>query len=281
MQEATFNALADLALTKTGQFISPSKAYLMEARLSNILRREGFASCDDLVACLEARPNPAFEMEIASALQTRQTWFFRDRDMLERLVSDVIPAKLKQSKAGRLRILCSGVATGQEAYSLAILLGEHAQAMAGVRIDITATDICKQSLNTARAGTYGHFEIQRGLSVHRLMRHFDQLETGQWQASEELRRAIGFRQHNLLDQDAPLGQFDIIICAHVLSGMSKTMRAKASELLTKKLTPGGLLFLGHGETLSGSSPAFEPSRSHRGGWEVVPDERRNEAKAAV
>ncbi len=274
MQEATFNTLADLALKTTGQFISPSKAYLVEARLSNILRREGFASCDDLVACLDARPNPVFEGEVAAALQTRQTWFFRDRDMLGRLVSDVIPAKLKQSKAGRLRILCAGVSTGQEAYSLAILLGEHSQALAGARIDITATDICKQSLNTARAGTYGHFDIQRGLSVHRLMRHFDQLETGQWQASEELRRAIGFRQHNLLDAEAPLGQFDIIICAHVLSGMSKSMRARAADLLTKKLVPGGLLFLGHGETLSGSTPAFEPSRTHRGAWEVVPEARR-------
>ncbi len=106
------------------------------------------------------------------------------------------------------------------------------------------------------------------------MRHFDQLETGQWQASEELRRAIGFRQHNLLDAEAPLGQFDIIICAHVLSGMSKSMRARAADLLTKKLVPGGLLFLGHGETLSGSTPAFEPSRTHRGAWEVVPEARR-------
>ncbi|MCI4645780.1 MAG: protein-glutamate O-methyltransferase CheR [Hyphomonadaceae bacterium] len=281
MQEATFNALADLALSKTGQSISPSKAYLIEARLSNILRREGFASCDDLVACLDARPNPNFEMEIAAALQTRQTWFFRDRDTLERLVSDVLPQKLKQSKAGRLKILCVGVSTGQEAYSLAILLNEHAQALSGARIDVTATDICKQSLTTARAGTYGHFEIQRGLSVHRLMRHFDQLETGQWQASEDLRLAIGFRQHNLLDADAPLGQFDLILCRHVLSSMSKSMRAKAADLLTQKLTPGGLLFLGHGETLSGSSPAFEPSRSHRGGWEVVPEARRAETRTAV
>lgn len=277
MQEATFNTLADLALSTTGQFISPAKAYLVEARLSNILRREGFASCDDLVACLEARPNPLFEAEIAAALQTRQTWFFRDRDTLQRIVKDVIPGKLKQSKAGRLKILCAGVSTGQEAYSLAILLAEHSEALSGARIDITATDICKQSLNTARAGTYGHFEIQRGLSVHRLMRHFDQLETGQWQASEDLRRAIGFRQHNLLDADAPLGQFDIILCRHVLSGMSKSMRGKAAELLTKKLTLGGLLFLGEGETLSGASPVFEPSRIYRGGWDVVPAARRQVA----
>lgn len=277
MQEATFAALADLALSKTGQYISPSKAYLVETRLSAILRREGFASCDDLVACLKARPNPVFETEIAAALQTHQTSFFRDRDDLARLVSDVVPHKLKRSKAGRLKVLCAGVSTGQEAYSLAILLSEHSQSLRGARIDMTATDICKQSLTVARAGTYGHFDIQHGLSVHRLLQHFSQLETGQWQASEELRRGIGFRQHNLLDADAPLGQFDIILCRHVLSGMSKSMRQRAAKLLTQKLAPEGVIILGQGETLTGVTSWLEPSRRHRGAWIFVPEAQRKVA----
>lgn len=277
MQEATFSALADMALSKTGQYISPSKAYLVETRLSAILRREGFASCDDLVACMKARPNPVFENEIVAALQTHQTSFFRDRDDLARLVSDVVPHKLKRSKAGRLKVLCAGVSTGQEAYSLAILLSEHAQALRGARIDITATDVCKQSLTTARAGTYGHFDIQNGLSIHRLLTHFTQLETGQWQASEELRRGIGFRQHNLLDEDAPLGQFDIILCRHVLSGMSKSMRQRAAELMTRLLTPEGVIILGHGETLTGVTTWLEPSRRHRSAWIFVPEAQRNVA----
>ena len=277
MQEATFNALADLALSTTGQFISPSKAYLVETRLSAILRREGFASCDDLVACLSARPNPVLQSEVAAAMQTRQTHFFRDRDDLARLVSDLIPHKLKRSKAGRLKILCAGVSTGQEAYSLAILLSEHAQALRGARIDITATDICKQSLTAARAGTYGHFDIQNGLSVHRLLSHFSQLETGQWQASEELRRGIGFRHHNLLDEEAPLGHFDVILCRHVLSGMSKSMRQRAAELLTQKLAPEGVIILGQGETLTGVTSWLEPSRRHRGAWIFVPEAQRKVA----
>jgi chemotaxis protein methyltransferase CheR len=277
MQEATFNALADLALSTTGQYISPAKSYLVETRLAAILRREGFASCDDLIACLKARPNPVFEAEIAAALQTRETRFFRDGDDLARLVSDVIPNKLKRSKAGRLKILCAGVSTGQEAYSLAILLSEHAQALRGARIDISATDICKQSLTIARAGTYGHFEIQNGLSVHRLLSHFSQLETGQWQASDELRRGIGFRHHNLLDEDAPLGQFDVILCRNVLSGMSKSMRQKAAELLTQKLAHEGVLLLGRDETLTGVTNMLEPSHRYRGAWIFVPESQRKVA----
>ncbi|MEM1106905.1 MAG: protein-glutamate O-methyltransferase CheR [Pseudomonadota bacterium] len=277
MQEATFHALADLALNQTGQYIAPAKAYLVATRLSALVRREGFASCDELVACLQARPNPVFEAEIVAALQTRQTWFFRDRDVLARLVGEIIPQKLKGSKSGRLKILCTGVSTGQEAYSLAILLGEHSQVLRGARIDITATDICKQSLNIARAGTYGHFEIQNGLSIHRLLDHFTQLETGQWQASEELRRGIGFRSHNLLDETAPLGHFDVILCRHVLSGMGRAQRQKAAHRLTDKLAHGGLVFLGEGETLTGATDRLEPSHRHRGAWIYVPEGQRQVA----
>lgn len=277
MQDSTFNTLADLALTRTGLFIAPSKSYLVEARLSTILRREGFASCDDLAACLKARPNPVFEAEIAAALQSRQTWFFRDREMLGRIVADIIPAKLKDSKAGRVKLWCAGISTGQEAYSLALLMAEHAQALRGARIDLVATDICRQSLNIARAGTYGHFDIQRGLSIHRLMSNFVQLESGQWQINEDIRSQISFREHNLIDEDATLGQFDIIICANVLSGMTRPMRAATAERLSTKLLPGGVLVLGHGESLSGSADAFEPSRAYRGAWDVVPLARRNVA----
>lgn len=277
MQESTFNTLADLALTRTGLFIAPSKSYLVEARLSTILRREGFASCDDLAACLKARPNPVFEAEIAAALQSRTTWFFRDREIIGRIVSDIIPAKLKESKAGRVKIWCAGISTGQEAYSLALAMAEQAQTLRGARIDLVATDICRQSLNIARAGTYGHFDIQRGLSIHRLMSHFEQLESGQWQINEDIRAQISFREHNLIDDDATLGQFDIIVCANVLSGMSRQMRGTTAERLVGKLLPGGALILGQGESLSGVSSAFEPSRSHRGVWDIVPPARRNVA----
>jgi len=270
MQETTFNALADLALQATGQFIPPSKEYLVEARLSAILRREGFASCDDLAACLKARPNPVLSAAVAAALQTRRTRFFRDGDMLERVVGDVIPRKLKLSKAGRIKIWCAGVATGEEAYSLAMLLHEQSRLLRGARIEIMATDICRQSLDSASAGTFGHYAIQNGLSVHRLLHFFDELETGHWQANEELRRAITFRHHNLIDAEANLGKFDVILCRHVLSGMAKPIRTRVSGQLADALTPEGVLILGHGETLTGTSNAFEPSRRHRGAWDPIP-----------
>ena len=274
MQESTFQELAELALQSTGQLIPPSKEYLIEARLSAILRREGFASCDDLAACLKARPNPVLSAEVAAALQTRQTRFFRDGDMLERIVGDILPRKLKLSKAGRVKIWCAGACTGEEAYSLAMLLHEQSRTLRGARIEIMATDICRQSLDSARAGTFGHYAIQNGLSVHRLLNYFEELETGHWQADEELRRAITFRHQNLMDADSNLGQFDVILCRHVLSGMAKPVRGQVSERLANALLPEGLLILGHGETLTGVSNAFEPSRRHRGAWDAIPEARR-------
>lgn len=277
MQDQTFNALADLALTQSGLSIPSSKAYLVQARLAPILRREGFGSCDDLVACLQARPNAVFEAEIVAALQNARTWFFRDRDMLHKLMGEVLPRQLKLSKSGRLRIWCAGVAGGQEAYSLAILLLEHEPSLRGARIEIVASDISRSQVAKAKTGRYGHFDIQNGLSVHRMMAHFTQQETGEWEASETLRKAITFRVHNLLKDESPIAPADIILCRNVLSGMSRSMRRVAAEYLSGQLLPGGFLILGHGETLSGVSPAFEPSRRHQGAWEVVPVSRRKAA----
>lgn len=277
MQDQTFNALADLALTQSGLSIPSSKAYLVQARLAPILRREGFASCDDLVACLKARPNPVFEAEIVAALQNGQTWFFRERETLHLLAGEILPRLLKLSKSGRVRIWCAGAGSGQEAYSLAILLAEHEASLRGARIEIVASDLSRTQVAKAKTGRFGHFEIQNGLSVHRMMEHFTQQETGEWEASEALRKSITFRVQNLLKEDAAMAPADIILCRHVLSGMSRSMRRVAAEYLSQQVLPGGFLLLGHGESLSGVSPAFEPSRRHRGAWEVVPVSRRKAA----
>lgn len=279
MQEATFHELADLALKSTGQSIPVAKAYLVEARIAHILRREGFAGADDLVACMKARPNPSFEAEILAALQSRETWFFRDRDRLHRLVSGILPERLRHSKAGRIRIWCAGVSTGQEAYSLAMLLKEaDTPALKGAKIDITGTDICRKSLDQARAGLYGHFEVQNGLSVHRLLANFERLETGHWQVSEELRERIGFRHHNLVDANTNLGQFDIILCRNVISGMDPSRRRTVCESLADQLTPGGIVLLGERETLSAQKDcALEPSRQMGGAFSAVDKDRRTRA----
>ncbi|MBI1401218.1 protein-glutamate O-methyltransferase CheR [Hyphomonas sp.] len=267
MQEAVFNALVDLALNASGQTIPASKAYLIEARLAHIARREGFGSLEDLVHCLESRQNPVFRSEIAAALLSRDTWFFREPGSLEALVRTRLPERVAASPAGRIRVWCAGGSTGQEAYSLAMLLeDEPPPGLAGAKVEILSTDICKVATEKARQGVFGHYEVQRGLSIQRLLKHFTRLDSGDWQASEALRTRVSFRLHNLLEPAAGLGKFDIILCRNVLTEMARSARVRVAESLAKQLAPGGLILLAQGETLHGLCDGLEPASDIRCGW---------------
>ena len=267
MQDAVFNELADLALKGSGQTIPRSKSYLIEARLAPIARREGFGSLDDLVHCLKSRANPIFAAECAAALVSKDTWFFRDRETLNRLVNDILPARLKAANTGRLKVWIAGGSTGQEAYSLAMLLeDELPAALRGAKIELLSTDLCKAATERGRAGLYGHYEVQKGLSIHRLVKHFTRNDSGQWEISETLRSKVSFRQHNLLESAGGLGKFDVILCRNVLSGMDRAARARVAESFSAQLMPGGLILLGQGESLIGLTSLLEPSREFRGAW---------------
>jgi len=278
MQESTFNELADLALRQSGQNIPASKAYLMEARLSTIARRENFATLDDLVHCLKARPNPRFEQEVASALTGKSTRFFADRELLDKIVDTALPMRLEHSKTGRLRVWCAGVSTGQEAWSLAMLLREAVGSpLTNAEIEIVGTDLSTPCIETAKQGIYGHFDVQKGLSIHRLMTNFDRRDNGDWSIKAELHEKVRFRRHNLLESTRDLGQFDIIICCNVLSGLAQAARAQVVETLSAHLLPEAFLFAGTDENLQGVSPSIKPSRALRGAFERDISGKKTEA----
>lgn len=268
MQEDTFNELADLTLRLSGQKMTASKAYLMEARLSAISRRENFATLDDLVHCLKARPNPRFEQEVAAALTSKKTGFFRERDLLEKIVSQALPKRLTESKTGRLRVWCAGISTGQEAWSLAIRLREDmGSPLTKAEIEITGTDISTDCIETAKQGLYGHFDVQKGLSIHRLMTNFQRQDSGDWAVADDLHQNIMFRRHNLLDSARDLGSFDVILCANVLSDLAPAAQRTVIDTLSAQLLPGGFLFAGLDERIEGLSDTIKPSRDLRGAFE--------------
>lgn len=268
MQESTYNELADLALRLTGQQIAPSKSYLMDARLSSISRRESFATLDDLVHCLKARPNPRFEQEVAAALTSKKTRFFRHRDQLEQIVSHALPHRLKHSKNGRLRVWCAGVSTGQEAWSLAMRLREDVGSpLATADIEIIGSDVSTECIETAKHGHYGHYDVQKGLSIHRLMTNFNRLETGEWAISDTLQDSVFFRRHNLLHPAQDLGLFDIILCTQVLTDMANSAQQEVLTHLSRQLLPGGFLFAGPDEQIEGLTESLKPSRDMRGAFE--------------
>jgi chemotaxis protein methyltransferase CheR len=267
MQESTFNELADLALRTTGQHIPVSKSYLMEARLSNISRRENFATLDDLVHCLKARPNQRFEQEIAAALTSKRTHFFREREQLEFIVSHALPQRLKQSKNGRLRVWCAGVSTGQDAWSLAMRLREEVGSpLASADIEIVGTDISTECVETGTAGTYGHFEVQKGLSIHRLMTNFTRGSSGDWTINKDLRENVQFRRHNLLHPAQDLGSFDLILCTHVISQLAPPAQQDVLTNISRQLLPGGYLYASPTEQIEGILKTIKPSRDMRGAF---------------
>lgn len=267
MNETAFREIADLAEGGSGQLIPPTKSYLVEARLGPILRREGFSQVDELIDCLRARPNPRLSREVTAALTSKATRFFPDGAVLERIADHVLPMMAPAAEDGSLRVWFAGGATGQEAYSLAMLLEESEHpALQDVQVEILSTDICEKSISAARAGRYGHFDVQKGLSIHRLLQHFTRLESGDWQISRELASRVGFRTHNLLEDASGLGGFDVILCRNVLTGMTAARQSQVLLNLARQLTDSGLLILGRDETATGLISGLEPSRDMRGAY---------------
>ncbi|MEL7040570.1 MAG: protein-glutamate O-methyltransferase CheR [Pseudomonadota bacterium] len=267
MRESTFNELADLAQRVTGQHFAPSKAYLMEARLSAISRRENFATLDDLVHCLKARPNPRFEQEVAAALTNKRTRFFREKDLLDQIVSHALPQRLKLSNSGRLRVWCAGAGTGQEAWSIAMRIHEDVGSpLAKADIEIIGTDVSANSVEAAKQGVYGHFDVQKGLSIHRLMTHFNRQESGDWAIADKFQEMVHFRRHNLMHPAQDLGLFDVILCGNVLDSLTKTARQDVIENMARQLLPDAYLFVAPTESLESAAPAIKPSREMRGAY---------------
>lgn len=263
MDADTFNEFADMALKGTGQHIAPAKSYLLEARLAPIIRREGFSAAHELTACLKARPNKVLEAEIIAALTTKTTRFFDQREALQLVIDQVLPRQ-KEAGASRLRILCAGGSTGQEAYSLAMLIDEaNSDVFGDTPIEIVSIDMCPDTTERARSGHFGHFEVQRGLSVHRLLNNFSRQEDGGWKISDDMRLRIGFRVHNLLEPIDGLGEFDAVLCRNVLSHMAKPVRAGIAENLLERVRPGGAFILSETEALPFVTDAFAPVEEHR------------------
>jgi chemotaxis protein methyltransferase CheR len=255
MHESVFNEIADLALKGSGQALHYARSYLIEARLAPILRREGFGTVEDLVHCLKSRGNPVLVAEVTAALTGKETCFFSDRDAMDLALSRCVNTFAREP---RLRIWCAGVSTGQEAFSLAMRASELGLLGDAHRIEITATDLSRTVLQTATAATYNHYQVQQGLSIHRLLAHFEKQQSGDWQVSDALRAVIGFRPHNLMDSASGLGRFHLILCRNVLSGLSRAARGKAAEHLAAQLEPGGAILTGPGESLYGLTARLEP-----------------------
>jgi len=246
---------------RTGQQIAANRAWRLDTALKPLLRELGHSSVEPLAATLTSTRDAQLADRVVDALLNQETSFFRDAAVLDQ-VGDAAMA-LPASGSRRMRIWSAGCSTGQEVLSLAMLLHERSAGMSCTPAEITATDVSKGAIARARRGRFTQFEIQRGLSIHRMVRWFEQ-DGADWVARRELFRNVAFRQHNLVTDSPPPGEFDIVLCRNVLLYFSPAVRRQVFERLSCAMRPNGLLVLGAGETVIGQTDAFTPSATWRG-----------------
>jgi len=197
ISDAEFHYIKDFIYQQAAIDLEPGKAYLVESRLQPIARREGFASLSDMIAKLRAQPANGLNWLVVEAMTTNETYFFRDVHPFELLKTKVLPELIKRRAAQRqINIWCAAASSGQEPYSIMMLLREHFPELSTWKINFTATDISNQMLNRCREGFYSQLEVNRGLPVTLLVKYFEKIST-EWKIKDDLRRAIDFRQLNL------------------------------------------------------------------------------------
>jgi chemotaxis protein methyltransferase CheR len=264
MTDVEFDFLRAYLKTRSGLALSGEKRYLVESRLGPICRRFNLADLGALVTALKGGRDLAMERAVVEAMTTNETFFFRDRTPFDLFRDVLLPeAMARRAAQRRLRIWCAAASTGQEPYSLAMMLQDAAPRLSGWTVDIIGTDLSTEVLEKAKAGLYSHFEVQRGLPVQSLIKHFEQVGE-QWRISASLRQMVDYRPLNLLQPFDSLGTFDIIYCRNVLIYFDAPTKGDVLARLSNSLAADGALLLGAAETVIGLTEKLVPNTKHRG-----------------
>jgi chemotaxis protein methyltransferase CheR len=252
MTSADFAVIAAFLKERSGLIISQDKTYLLETRLAAILREHNLAGLPALAGLLRQAGASAVKNKVVDAMTTNETSFFRDSHPFDTMRQSVIPGLIERRAATTrsLRIWSAACSTGQEPYSLAMMLKDNFPILAGWKVEIVATDLSPTVLDRAREGLYSTFEVQRGLPIQMLIRHFDQQEP-YWRIKREIRQTVSFRPLNLLEDFASLGQFDIVLCRNVLIYFDQPTKARILKDITRRIAPDGALLLGGAESVFG------------------------------
>jgi chemotaxis protein methyltransferase CheR len=252
-----FAFFRDLLRKRTGVVIDSAKEYLVVARLMPIVRQRKIPSLDTLIDRLGKGIDPSLERDVLSAMMTHETSFFRDKSPFETLRS-LLPALIARRRPHKqLTFWSAACSTGQEPYSLAMLLNEHARDLLGDwRVRILATDYSETVLDRAREGVFSDLETGRGLPPQFLSRYFRQLQ-GKWSISQDCRRLVEFRCLNLNDSWPMMPPCDVVFLRNVMIYFDIRTRAALVERVRKVLRPDGFLFLGGAETLIGMDTGYE------------------------
>ncbi|MBI1207930.1 MAG: methyltransferase domain-containing protein [Azospirillum sp.] len=264
MRVEDFDLFSTLVKQRSGLVLTKDKAYLLESRLMPVARKWQMKGLDELAQAMRGRRDEAMARDITEAMTTNESSFFRDQKPFDLFRQLVLPSLTEARAAKRsLRVWSAACSSGQEAYSLAMLLAEEGPKLAGWKFDIVGTDISAEMVERARAGLYTQFEVQRGLPITLLVKHFKQ-SGDKWQLSPQLRQMASFREFNLLGDLSGLGQFDVVFCRNVLIYFDQPTKARVLDQIARLMPADGVLFLGGAETVLGITDRFKPMDGQRG-----------------
>jgi chemotaxis protein methyltransferase CheR len=266
LSQADFKYVRDLVFQKSAIVLEDSKTYLVEARLQPIARRLGLASLSELVTQLRACSKNGLDWSVVEAMTTNETYFFRDVHPFEALKKFVLPELIKRRAAPReLNLWCAAASSGQEPYTILMLLLENFPSLAAWRINFLATDISKEMLDRCREGCYSQLEVNRGLPAPLLVKYFRKIGT-EWQIKEDLRRMIHFSELNLAQPWPSMAQMDMIFMRNVLIYFNAETKKAIFARLRKILRHDGYLFLGGAETTMGIDDSFHRIALEKGSY---------------
>ncbi|MBK9067966.1 MAG: hypothetical protein IPL76_13985 [Gemmatimonadetes bacterium] len=254
---AEFDFLRGLVRERSAIVLEPGKEYLVESRLVPLLRDRQLPSLASLAAALRADPHGELERAVVEAMTTNETSFFRDHHPFEALQHRLLPELIAaRASERRLRFWSNACSSGQEAYSLAMLLAEHFPGLRAWDVSILATDLSRDMVRRTQQGSYGQLEMNRGLPAPLLVKYFDRQAT-RWQVKPDLRRWVQAREMNLMEGWPPLPRFDVIFLRNVLIYFDLDTKRAILRRARQALRPDGFLLLGSAETTVMVDDAWE------------------------
>jgi chemotaxis protein methyltransferase CheR len=269
MTVTDFEFICQILRERSGLVLTNDKAYLLESRLLPVARKWKLATFDDLVRTIRTRMDETVIRDVVEAMTTNESFFFRDTKPFDQFKALVLPAMLKNRASSRtIRIWSAACSSGQEPYSLAMILSEMAAQLNGWRIEIVGTDLSTEILTRAKEGMYSQFEVQRGLPITMLVKYFAQIGD-RWQINAKMRGMVQYREFNLLQDPMPLGRFDVVFCRNVLIYFDQPTKTRVLNSVAKLMPEDGFLFLGGAETVLGITDKFQMVPGQRGVYGVA------------
>lgn len=247
LEPSDFQYLRTLVREKSAIVLDEGKEYLVESRLAPVARQEGLASLAELVIALRAR-KPGLESKVIDAMTTNETSFFRDIHPFDALRTTIIGEIIERKRTNKeLNIWCAAASSGQEPYSLCMLLREHFPELSTWRFNFLATDLSPSMIEKSKNGKYSQLEVNRGLPAAYLVKYFER-SGADWMVKPEIRSMVDYRLLNLVEPWPMINPLDIVLIRNVLIYFDRDTKKKILQNIKKVLRPDGFLLLGSSET---------------------------------